>query len=146
MKTIELTQNQCALVDDEDFDWLSKINWHYQLYAVSNKGKYMHITILEYHKIEIPKGHEIDHKDQNELNNQKYNLRVITHSQNIFNVKLRNNNTSGVRGVYFETKKNKWYSKIEVNYKHIHLGYYEKFEDAVNARQRAERRYFKEVL
>lgn len=39
---------------------------------------------------------------------------------------IQSNNTSGYRGVSFHKKTNKWSSKIRVNKKDIHLGYFNK--------------------
>lgn len=51
------------------------------------------------------------------------------------------NNSSGVTGVYFDTRNQKWRATITVNYKKIRLGYYTEFEKAVEARKNAEKFY-----
>ena len=45
-------------------------------------------------------------------------------------------NTSGYRGVSWYKKSNKWVSKIHVNTKHIHLGYYTTALEAAKAYER----------
>lgn len=84
----------------------------------------------------------IDHSNQNKLDNRKTNLRYATKSENRINSKLRTNNTSGVQGVGFE--RGKWRARITINKKYIHLGIFDKFEDAVIARLKAEKEYFGE--
>lgn len=44
MKEMPLTQNQVAIVDDEDYEWLSEFKWYAQkhhgtFYAVCGQGK-----------------------------------------------------------------------------------------------------------
>ncbi len=51
-------------------------------------------------------------------------------------------NKSGVRGVSQDSRSGKWRAGIKFKGKSINLGYYEKFEDAVKARQRGEEEYF----
>ncbi|ECH9128545.1 HNH endonuclease [Salmonella enterica subsp. enterica] len=46
---------------------------------------------------------EIDHIDNNKLNNSIGNLREVTHQLNQLNMPLRSNNTSGVKGVNWDT-------------------------------------------
>ena len=60
------------------------------------------------------------------------------------NVGLRADNTSGITGVYWHKPLNKWVAKICINQKDIHLGYHDKFEDAVLARKQGEEKYFGE--
>ena len=50
-------------------------------------------------------------------------------------------NTSGYNGVYQEKKSGKWRAQITFKGKTYYLGSYKKIEDAVSARQRAEKLY-----
>jgi len=52
------------------------------------------------------------------------------------------NNASGVKGVTFDAKLNKWRSCIKINNKRLHLGYFEKIEDAIAVRKQAERTHY----
>lgn len=86
----------------------------------------------------------VDHINHNLKDNRKSNLRPVTNSQNQMNAKLRTNNTSGVTGVYWNSKNKKWVANIALNKKRIQLGSFENFEDAVKARKEAEEKYFGE--
>ena len=86
----------------------------------------------------------IDHKNHDKMNNRKSNLRRANNSENAMNSELSSANTSGVTGVYHDKKRNKWIASIMFNYKNIHLGRFDKFEDAVKARKDAEEKYFGE--
>ena len=79
-----------------------------------------------------------DHIDRNELNNRKYNLRPCTKSQNNINQPLRSDNASGLKGVSWSCRNQKWFAQITINYEHFFLGYFEKKEDAIAARLKAE--------
>lgn len=55
---------------------------------------------------------------------------------------IRRNNTSGVTGVEWVPRTNKWKAVIFFKGRRHYLGCYEKFEDAVQARKRGEEEYF----
>ena len=57
---------------------------------------------------------------------------------------LQSNNASGATGVYWHKQSSKWVAFIQNNRKHIHLGSFENFEDAVKARKDGEEKYFGE--
>lgn len=82
---------------------------------------------------------DLDHRDRDKLNNRKSNLRVCTRSQNQMN-SVRNN-SSGVKGVCWHKHVRKWVATITVNYKNIHLGYFNDLVVANKARQNAELKY-----
>lgn len=71
-------------------------------------------------------------------------MRIVTKSQNAMNQITKTNNTSGITGVSWDNKAQKWAAHIMINYKKIHLGYFDKFEDAIKARKQAEEKYFGE--
>lgn len=59
---------------------------------------------------------------------------------------VRRNNTSGVPGVYWEISKGAWRAAICFKGKRYSLGRYQRFEDAVKARKRAEEELFDPFL
>ena len=79
-------------------------------------------------------GYEVDHKNLNTLDNRRENLRYVTHQQNQINQPLQKNNTSGVSGVSYYKPRGKYRARIKVSQHDIHLGYYNSFEEAVQAR------------
>lgn len=85
--------------------------------------------------------YEIDHKDGNKNNDVWSNLRHVSHLCNMRNQKIRRTNTSGVTGVYWEKRHNKWYASICMFGKRKYLGSYINFIDAVKARWKAEKKY-----
>jgi hypothetical protein len=83
----------------------------------------------------------VDHATNKSLDNSIENLREATQSQNSQNSKLRKNNTSGIKGVSWDEKRQRWEVKLYVNYKKIHIGYFLKLEDAKAAIEKARKKY-----
>lgn len=101
MKTIRLArQTLVAYVDDEDFELVNKYHWHlnvcrglhYARTAMTKPRIYMHQLILP----NCPVGMRREHRDGDGLNNQRYNLEIISHSDNIRRGKYRTWITLGI--------------------------------------------------
>lgn len=146
MKTIPLTQDRVALVDDEDYERLSTFNWYYEKdtnRARTGNGWTMSREVLQTEGL-------IDHKDGNPLNNQKSNLRICAQYQNQQNSKKHNyrgNPSSKYKGIY--RREPSWCSRIyfqDIFGKTVcvHLGTFELEEDAGRAYDIAARRYHRE--
>jgi hypothetical protein len=144
MKEIILSQGQKALVDDEDFDFLSQFKWQATKSPKSNtyyasrreiKGIIlMHNAILQRQGFTFSKTQICDHKNLNGLDNRKENLRISTYSQNCANVpKKKKNPTSKYKGVFFEISGRKWRAKIKKDYKQINIGSFLTEEEAALA-------------
>lgn len=86
----------------------------------------------------------VDHKNHITGDNRLCNLRVCTVSENQYNRAMQENNTSGVIGVCWDIRYQKWRAYITANKKRIELGHFVKFEDAVQARRNAENLYHNE--
>lgn len=132
MKEIPLSKGLIALVDDDDFEWLSKFKWHALggRYAANRKGhkgtyRYMHKMITNFKMT--------DHIDGNGFNNQKTNLRFATPSQNMCNRGLQKNSTSGFKGVSFNRNIGKYRAYIKINGHQKHIGYFSDIEKAAAA-------------
>ena len=127
--------------DKEDYDLIKDINWHidsagYVRGFKNNKYIRMHNLICN--------SLFIDHINHQRNDNRKINLRIVSVQNNVRNNSIRNTNTSGVTGVHYSKRYNKWIAQITINGKILHLGTFEKFDDAVSARKKAENKYFKE--
>ena len=129
MKTIQLTQGQVALVDDEDFDMLNQFKWCAQkdgnnFYAIRGIRVGRRTQTIHMHRLIMgsPIGLEIDHKDGNGLNNQRNNLRVCTRSQNQMNKRKKEGASSIYKGVSFHKREDKWRAVIMINGRAINLG------------------------
>jgi hypothetical protein len=85
--------------------------------------------------------HNIDHIDRDPSNNRLSNLREATQQCNLRNCKKSKANTSGVTGVYWFKRDQKWSAKISAGGKNLHLGQYSSKLDAAKARWDAERKH-----
>ena len=88
----------------------------------------------------------VDHIDNNKLNNHVSNLRWANGKDNNRNRSLAKNNNSGVKGVNWDKRINKWRARICVNYKNIELGHFDNLEDAKRARQKRAKELFGDFL
>jgi len=80
----------------------------------------------------------LDHIDRVPDHNWIDNLREVSPQCNMRNTNNYKNNTSGVKGVSFDERRNKWCAYIMSNYVKIALGDYESLDNAVCARLAAE--------
>ena len=132
-----------ALVDDDKFDELDRVNWH----VVNNNGIYYagHLRyikdkpskniLMHWCVIGIPsKGMVVDHIDGNGLNNQKSNLRIIHTRQNTQN--KHKNYSSKYPGVSKSKTPGKWIAHIKYGSKVHHLGTFTSEEEAFKVYQR----------
>ena len=125
MKRIKLTNsNKVALVDDIDFELVSQYKWHLHpcgvsLYArtyLNGKKPLMHRLILA-----PPPNMDIDHANNNGLDNKRCNIRICTRTQNQANSRPRKG-TSKYKGVSWSYTENKWRAFIRINGKGKTIG------------------------
>lgn len=125
-----------VLIDDDDRAWLDQWNWFVGTrgYAVRNVGRgkqlYMHLEIAARHGIT---GDEIDHRDRRPLNNRKGNLRGATREQQIQNQGLSTRNTSGFKGVHWNTGRKTFQVYIRHGKGHRYIGRFSDAKDAARA-------------
>jgi len=123
-----------ALVDDEDFQYLSQFKWcmqdkYYAKRYVSSRtvnGK-QSCKYMQMHReiMNAPDGVQIDHINHNKLDNRKENLRFATAGQNSSNrAKRKTKSSSPFKGVSWCNRLKRWKAGIKVKNKSIHLGYH----------------------
>jgi hypothetical protein len=138
MKQITLTQGFFAMVDDEDYEWLSKWKWcahrvHRSVYAVRNRQVsdgpgprqiLMHRAILN-----PPDGMETDHFNGNGLDNRRQNLHPVTCSVNGANQRHPQNRKHDLpMGVH--RSRRKFQAQIGIEGHHSYLGTFNTPEEA----------------
>lgn len=88
MKIIPLTKNKVAIVDDDDYEWLSQFKWcvtksAHNYYAVRKENGtriWMHRAIMGLQK-DDPR---VVHHDKNDsLDNRRAKLEICTNEQNL---------------------------------------------------------------
>ena len=93
---------------------------------------------------EWPQG-QIDHLNGNRKDNRISNLRVVTNLENCRNLGRRATKNpdrdSGVNGVYWHKKNQKWVARLKTNGIWIYLGSHINLDEAIAARRRAEAAY-----
>ncbi len=141
---LPLTRGLVAVIDECDVD-ITQYLWHITshnhgqcFYASARipvngirKSKYLHCLIAE-RMIErnLLPDERVDHKDGNNLNCRRDNLRVTNHAGNMQNSRRRKNNKSGYKGVWWHKDAHAWQAQIRVNGKAVHLGYFDTPEAA----------------
>jgi hypothetical protein len=130
MASLTLTKGYVAIIDDEDFEFLSRWKWcasqcgqsFYAMRGQLREGKqqffYLHRIILN-----AQKGQYVDHIDGDTMNNSRNNLRIVTAKQNSANMKKHKDGVSQFKGVSPNLKLGKpWVAGIVNEGKRKHLG------------------------
>ncbi|MES1047206.1 hypothetical protein FOA22_22390 [Heyndrickxia oleronia] len=143
-----------TIISTSDLDKIKEFNisWcvHWKesansFYVVGNLPKNDGKTVTIYlHRCVLndPKGLIVDHINHDTLINTRWNLRAITHAENIQNRRGANrNNSTGIRGVSWNKHRNKWLARLMVNGKHICLGYFENINEAERVVIEARKKY-----
>ena len=144
MRTIPLSQNYVALVDDEDYDRVSRFKWSaavyrrkdgsaWNVYAIRSvypkdrkRTERLHRFVLGLTDPKVL----IDHIDHDGLNCQRSNLRICTGAQNGRNQRLCVDSTTRLKGVYFRKRNGTFEAMIRVNGKPKWLGQFDSKYDA----------------
>jgi len=139
--TLENTNEVVALIDDNDYERLRQYKWY-----LHNSGYIWRFHGDDYtfmHHDVMNSNERVDHIDETKWNNQKNNLRHVTHGQNIQN-RSRKDNTTGYVGVIFKPKHNNWMARLQVNGNRLCLGTFTTAEEAARAYDAAAIEHFGE--
>lgn len=151
MKEIQLSQGYVALIDDEDFERVSKFKWHVKVdthtnYAARNVREGGKHTGLRLHRfvlgINNPKI-SVDHRNGNGLDCQKHNLRSCTQEQNAAN-RRKQVSSSRYKGVTWFKRLGNWAVKLQAQNQSIYVGNFASELDAALAYDVAARKHFGE--
>jgi hypothetical protein len=133
MKTIPLSKGKVALVDDDDYERIAKFKWwinshgyaartvwYGRNHAPQHRNFSMHREILGV----TDRRREVDHRNENRLDNRKSNLRICDHNQNSSNRGAPRSNKSGYKGVVKHPQSQGWIAQITVKGKNHYLGHF----------------------
>lgn len=144
---IELTRGKVAIVDDDDYVIVSRMNWYAKpdsktWYAVGRNDR----KAITMHRFIInpPEGYEVDHRNGNGLDNRKINLRACLKKHNQRNKTICKNNQSGFKGVFKASSGFKFRAKLVCERIKFDLGRYESAIDAARAYDKAAIEHFGE--
>lgn len=120
-----------VLIDDSDYELVKDYSWHihrssnrdYARAWINGRREYMHRLICP--------AELVDHINNNGLDNRRSNLRSASKSLNALNSKVRNDNTTGYKGVAFSH--GKYVAEISKDGKRHYLGRFDTAEDASQA-------------
>lgn len=130
------------IVDIDDYEKIKEYCWYVNCEgkvqtSVSGKIVLLHRLIMNL----TDNNYEVDHINHDRTDNRKENLRIVTHAENMKNIKTPKNNTSGRVGVQYVKKTGKWKAMIHIGDKYISKTF-DTFEEAVEKRIELEKEYF----
>jgi hypothetical protein len=144
-KLIPVNTGNFAIVDDEDFEQLSKFNWFncgscglYAATKLNGERVMMHRMITKAEKPLV-----VDHINNNSFDNRKSNLRVCLGRENHINVRKQlcaksdRVTTSKYKGVSFRKDRKRWSAYIGTGKDRACLGCFSTQEEAALAYNKA---------
>lgn len=140
---IPTTTGEIFFCDAIFFDKVNRHQWRgdgkgYCTMQIGRKTYLLHRFIFENPPAEI------DHINQNKLDNRLCNLRAASHSQNEANKRKPRTNSSGYKGVRWHAKDRKWNARIKKDKIERHLGGFNTPEEAARAYDKAAKELFGE--
>lgn len=145
-------KNEPFYIDLEDYDKVKKYCWYkdndnyFRTNIKTNNGRtalLLHDYVMNWNK---NKDLLVDHIHgfNSRNDNRKSNLRLVSKFVNNINQPNRKDNKSGIKGVNWDNKSNKWVVRISINHNRLFLGRYDNLEDAKFIREQAEEKYYGE--
>lgn len=136
MRNLPLTKGFSAVVDDEDFAFLSR--WKWTAFFSGSKpyaARRERGRLVLMHRVVngTPDGMLTDHIDGDTLNNRRGNLRNATASQNMMNKVGKRGGSSRFKGVWFDRHQSgskRWRAAIILNGAKRYLGRFPTEEEA----------------
>lgn len=102
--------------------------------GVDGRTKYFHRVVWEHVNGPVPAGFQIDHINGNKSDNRITNLRIVTKHENMQNQhRAHSRNKTGVKGVYWSTKRQKYGASIAAFNISRHLGWFDGIQEAADA-------------
>lgn len=145
MKKIPLTQGKFALVDDEDFVFLNRLNWSLSVHekrgllqeraVLGRKIKQdnrpdirftldMGELLVKRHSHKEETHYELWHINKNGLDYRKENLKYVPLTLINHLSRKRSNTVSKYRGVWLDKRSYRWVAQIHKDKKSYHLGHF----------------------
>jgi hypothetical protein len=142
---VTLTQGFSAWVDAADLPLVAPFKWRVKRngrtnYAISDTGG----RRVWMHKIVLGTAARVDHRDNDGLNNRRYNLREISNTDNIRRKRPNEVGSSPFKGVSRNRRMRKWQATIKVNGQSLWLGAYDNETAAARAYDAAAKKHFGE--
>ena len=128
-----------GLVDAQDLPLVSGRRW-----TVKGDGYIVRTeagATVRLHRLILPHIPIIDHANGDKLDNRRANLRVASITENNRNRPRQRNNTSGFKGVHWDSLRGKWTARIKHDGRSIRVGRFDDIRDAARAYDEAAIRY-----
>ncbi len=138
---IPLTQNKMVIVDSDDAESVKAFDW----YAQNSRGRFyaarqmrldngkQKLIFLHNWLVNPPDDMLVDHINGDSLDCRRSNLRLCTQAQNMRNVPLYRNSTSGYKGVSLQPTTGRWKAYISMDGDRHNLGDYGTAAEAARA-------------
>lgn len=116
---------------EKPLGYIEKSNGYVRI-TFGRKKLYAHRLAWQLMTGDVP-SMQIDHINGDRTDNRWQNLREASQYENCLNSKKRSDNASGHKGVSWSKSSNKWLGRISVDAKIIHVGLFDRKEDAIDA-------------
>lgn len=145
---ILFVENTDVYFDIEDLPIIKSRIWGIDKdgYLVHSYFYFGQLRFVRFHRLimDVKPAQIVDHINRNRADNRKNNLRVCERTENDRNRGLYATNTSGITGIHYDKKRNKWVASITYNCKRLFIGRFDFKEEAVKARLIKEVKLFKD--
>jgi|WetSurMetagenome_2_1015567.scaffolds.fasta_scaffold201225_2 hypothetical protein len=147
MKKIQINFKQTIIIDNEDYEKVSKHSWSTswsekkQRFCCPSSCINYKSIILSRFLINAPSELQVDHINKDVFDNRKINLRICNNSINGHNRNVFKKNKLKVAGVYFDKYHKKFRAEIQLNGKKIMLGYFSELKRASDIYQQTKVSY-----
>lgn len=141
-KEVMISTSKLEKVKNFPGSW--SVVWSKQLKSFYCKGNIGTSTKIYLHRwiTDCPGNMQVDHRNNDTLDNEDENLRVATSGENHQNRSGANRNSkSGVRGVFWDKQHKKWQARFELNGKKKHVGLFVTLQEAESAVKLARSKY-----